>query len=425
VTLVYSAASSLHAIYLNGAIAGSGTSSNAPVSAETGIDIGRWAAIGYQKGSLDEFRVSNTARSADWIATEYNNQSSPSTFYSIGGAGVPAPAFLYSRTITISHTKVPNTDQTNFPVLISGVYSYLATTANGGQVQNANGYDIVFSSDAAAANLLSFEREKYVAATGEVDFWVKIPTLSHTADTTIYLSYGNASVTTDQSTPKQVWDGNYEGVWHFANGTTLSGADSTSNGFNLTNDGSTAAAPGQIDGAASFNGSNQYLTNGALSIAPGSSITISYWCFVASATLQAASAFTIGGADIPNRIQAHSPWTDKMLYWDYGDYSAGGRVSANYASYLDKWSYVTLVYSAASSLHAIYLNGAIAGSGTSSNAPVSTETGIDIGRWAAFGYQKGSLDEFRVSNTARSADWIATEYNNQSSPSTFYSIVAN
>ena len=337
-------------------------------------------------------------------------QASGSWTVPSGSSGNP---YAYSRSITISHAKVPNTDQTNFPVLISGVYSYLATTANGGQVQNANGYDIVFSSDAAAANLLSFEREKYVAATGEVDFWVRIPTLSHTADTTIYMSYGNGAVATDQAAPTQVWDGNYEGVWHFPNGTTLSGNDSTGNGFNLVSSGSTPATPGQIDGGASFNGSNQYLTNGALSIAPGSSITVSYWSFVATANLQGASAFTIGGADNPNRIQAHSPWTDKRLYWDYGSYASGGRISADYTSSLDKWSYVTLTYSAGSSLHAIYLNGVLITSSTSSNSPVNTETGIDIGRWAAVGYQKGNLDEFRVSNAARSADWIATEYNNQ------------
>jgi hypothetical protein len=330
----------------------------------------------------------------------------------------------HHRAITISHSKVPNTDQTNFPVSISGTYSYLATAANGGAVQNANGYDIVFTSDAAGANPLSFEREKYVAATGEVDFWVRIPTLSHTADTAIYMWYGNASVVTDQAAPAQVWDSYYEGVWHFANGTALSGNDSTSNGFALTNNGSTPATPGQIDGAASFNGTNQDLTNGALSIAAGSSITISYWNFVATANLQSSSAFTIGGADLPNRIQAHSPWTDKVLYWDYGNDLGGGRVSADYTSYLDKWSYVALVYNAGSSLHAIYLNGAAVSTSTNSNAPFSTETGIDIGHWAQVGYQKGNLDEFRVSNVARSADWIATEYNNQSSPGAFYTIGA-
>ncbi|HZP61801.1 MAG TPA: protease pro-enzyme activation domain-containing protein, partial [Terriglobales bacterium] len=67
------------------------------------------------------------------------------------------PAILYSwpngyafrRAITINHTQVANTDQVNFPVLIAGTYSYLATLANGGCVTNANGYDILFTSDAS------------------------------------------------------------------------------------------------------------------------------------------------------------------------------------------------------------------------------------------------------------------------------------
>ena len=35
-------------------------------------------------GWMDEVRVSSVARTADWIATEYNNQYSPSAFYNIG-----------------------------------------------------------------------------------------------------------------------------------------------------------------------------------------------------------------------------------------------------------------------------------------------------------------------------------------------------
>jgi hypothetical protein len=38
----------------------------------------------YWVGYLDELRVSDTARSVAWIATEYNNQDRPSTFYSLG-----------------------------------------------------------------------------------------------------------------------------------------------------------------------------------------------------------------------------------------------------------------------------------------------------------------------------------------------------
>ena len=78
--------------------------------------------------------------------------------------------YTYSRSITVDHTKVPNTDQTNFPVLISGTYSYLATVANGGRVQNSNGYDIIFTSDSGCATKLSHEVETYSASTGAVNY---------------------------------------------------------------------------------------------------------------------------------------------------------------------------------------------------------------------------------------------------------------
>jgi hypothetical protein len=35
-------------------------------------------------GGVDEFEISNSARSAAWINDSYNSQSSPSTFYAIG-----------------------------------------------------------------------------------------------------------------------------------------------------------------------------------------------------------------------------------------------------------------------------------------------------------------------------------------------------
>lgn len=70
----------------------------------------------------------------------------------------------------IDHTKVPNTDQNGFPVLISGTYSYLAAVASGGKVTNANGYDIAFYADAAGATPLSWEIEKYSATDGAAGF---------------------------------------------------------------------------------------------------------------------------------------------------------------------------------------------------------------------------------------------------------------
>jgi len=48
------------------------------------LDIG-WDGDNEEfNGVIDEVRVSNVARSLEWIGTEYNNQNSPSTFYTIG-----------------------------------------------------------------------------------------------------------------------------------------------------------------------------------------------------------------------------------------------------------------------------------------------------------------------------------------------------
>ena len=53
---------------------------------DTNFRIGRPGADQrYFDGTLDEVRISDIARSADWIKTCYNNQNSPSTFYSVEG----------------------------------------------------------------------------------------------------------------------------------------------------------------------------------------------------------------------------------------------------------------------------------------------------------------------------------------------------
>jgi hypothetical protein len=60
-----------------------------------------------------------------------------------------------------------------YTVLINDTYPDFATVANGGKVQNANGYDIAFSSDAAGTNLLPYEVEKYTSTSGAVIMHVK------------------------------------------------------------------------------------------------------------------------------------------------------------------------------------------------------------------------------------------------------------
>src|SRR6185369_15030460 len=156
--------------------------------------------------------------------------------------------YSHTRSIVINHTKVPNTDQPNFPMLISGTYSYLGTATNGGQVQNPNGYDIIFTSDCAGTNQLAHEIESYNPATGAVALWVKIPNLSHTTDTTIYVWYGNPAISSSQENRASVWDSAYKGVWHLKEnpaGVPPQVLDSTSNANHATSQGNWAVGQQQ------------------------------------------------------------------------------------------------------------------------------------------------------------------------------------
>ena len=125
--------------------------------------------------------------------------------------------YSFRREVDFVDAEVIAGPHTNFPVLIDSTLLYLRTTANGGKVENANGYDIIFTSDQAGASQLGHEIERYDAITGEIVFWVRIE--SFAATTSIYMFYGNSGIATFQGDVTSngvtgVWDNDYEGVWH-------------------------------------------------------------------------------------------------------------------------------------------------------------------------------------------------------------------
>jgi RHS repeat-associated protein len=326
--------------------------------------------------------------------------------------------YAYRRAITISHTMVPNTDQANFAMLFSGTYSYLATIPNGGNVTNSNGYDVIFTSDSAGTNPLAYERQSYNPATGTVNFWVKIPSLSHTTDTVIYLFYCNSSITSDQSNKTAAWDSSYVGVWHMddkAANTTVS--DSTSHGSNGTSAANTTgkSVTGKIGSALSFNGSTDEVTT---PLRRTSAFTWEAW-FNQSVTASAASIITIDGSNYALMDLAGSTGS----FWT-ADGLGGNTLSVTGIS-TGTWYHLVFVRSGdnSSTGYSAYLNGVL--KGQASSGSLSSGNTITFGfRPDYFQPYTGNLDEIRVSTTARSSDWIATEYNNQSSPSTFYSIAS-
>jgi len=326
----------------------------------------------------------------------------------------PLTGYSHSSAITIDHTKVPNTDQSNFPVLVSGTYSYLATTNNGGGVTNQNGYDIAFASDAAGNNPLFFEQETYNSGSGTIKYWVRLPTVSHTTDTVFYIFYGNSGVSTDQSSKSAVWDSNYIGVWHMEdNAASAVVKDSTSNGNNGTASAQTSSktTTGEIDKALSFNGINDGISTG---ITGSAAFTWEGWVNSASMS-NYSSIITIDGPsfmlmDIYGG--AASFWTADGVYG-----SSLGIAGLNNGT----WYHLVFSRSGDYGSYKAYLNGSF--TGQAAGGIWSSAQAMSIGWRADVGqYFDGLLDEIRVSNIARSSDWIATEYNNQSSPATFYSM---
>src|ERR1044072_8168524 len=332
--------------------------------------------------------------------------------------------YTYRRTITIDHTKVPNTDQSNFPVLISGTYSYLATVANGGNVQNANGFDVIFTSDAACGTKLNHEVQTYSASTGTVDYWVKVPSLSHTTDTTIYLCYGNSAITTDPSTKTSVWDSNFKAVYHLDDqAANTSVSDSTANASNGVNAANTSgkSVSGKVGKALTYNGSSDNTTT---AVTQTGSFTWECWFQLTNWTTQAGSSnystlmsgtYASGGALL-------MLWKDSAYVVQFASDNAGGVTSGNNSVAPGGWHHAAYTRTGNSGTYSLYFDGVLKGqvaSGTN-----NTSSTITFGRRTDATAQalNGLLDEARISNVARSADWLRTEYNNQSSPATFYSI---
>jgi hypothetical protein len=338
-------------------------------------------------------------------------------FFTQGSGGTSGGTFVSHKTITIDHTKVPNTDQSNFPVLVQGTYSYLAGIAYGGSVNSPNGYDIMFTSDSAGLNRLAFERVVYDITTGTVEFRVRVPSVSHTVDTVFYMWYNNSLQSADLSTPN-AWDSNFVGVYHFGDGATLGRTDSTikhndnpagNNGGTLC----TVTSSGKILGGAAFAGGQGYYIGADASLSP-SVFTISGWVYIGASATQAILGAT-GNGGIEFRVDAGT-FTLSLLKEGVANVATStGAIAAT------TWKHVAVTYSG-TGVCIFYIDGVAVG--TSTNLQTFTALGKYLG--ASHNVEdlsNGSkLDEVHISNIVRSADWIATEYNNSNSPSTFYTV---
>jgi uncharacterized delta-60 repeat protein len=128
----------------------------------------------------------------------------------------------YRKNLTLDAGLV-EADQTDFPVLIS--FTGDSDLAAGAQ----SDFDDVLFTSADGTTKLSHEIEDYDSTNGDIVAWVKIPSLSSSIDTEIYMYYG-CGTAGDQQNASDVWSNGFIGVWHLHDDYN----DSTSNNNDMT-----------------------------------------------------------------------------------------------------------------------------------------------------------------------------------------------
>ncbi len=305
-----------------------------------------------------------------------------------------------------------SSDFTDFPVLISitdSDFAYNATPGTG--TDNINGFDIAFAA-ADGTTALDFELESYNSGTGEIIFWVRFPTLSPTTDTQFFIYYGDAAITTDQSSTS-TWDSNYQLVMHMDGDTNSNEEDGTSNNNDGTISGDTpgiSSVTGQIGNARDFVRADrdfiQVADDASLDIT--GNITASFWF---NQTTGEVPDYISKGINTSYEITSRSGVRTRWRKNGSNVLTVGAANSLTNAT----WIYLTFVQR--STGMAIYQDGVEVASNTNTTAFVTNNDPLYISRLADA--VDGIIDEVRISDTDRSADWIATEYNNQFSPGTF------
>ena len=344
----------------------------------------------------------------------------------------PAPSDWYNanwrlrKRITIRASRVAGT-LSGFPVLISlGADGDLAADAQ------EDGDDILFTA-ANGTTKLSHEVEAFNGGNGRLVAWVKVPNLSASADTALFVYYSNASASNQQD-PAGVWDSGFRGVWHLADALTGQPAtvkDSTgfaNHGAALEGMGHQSQVGGQVDGALSFDGIDEsVVVPNHASLQIEGQITLETW-MSRPASDSGVILMKDWGSQLNYSLVASYPSGGHLeFYYDRADEGSVEQryTSANPVLGVGSWQHVaaTFIFGDGASCR-LYVNGStVPGSWTSGDGSLPADI-IDLANLNFASSQDNplqtELDEIRISSVVRSPAWIATEFNNQSSPSTFY-----
>jgi hypothetical protein len=432
--------------YIKVYVDGTNTHTTSPVSA-AGYDYGtadwligihnpgggtfRYAA----DGQVDEVRLISGVRTAGWIETEFNNQSNlgigAGKFIKTAGSeeagGWYGACWQYRKKLTIDSSNVC-ADLTDFPSLIS--FTGDSDLAAGAQ----SDFDDVLFTSSDGTTKLSHEIEDYNSTNGDITAWVKIPSLSSSSDTEIYMYYG-CSTAGNQQNASGVWDDDYVGVWHLTesgDGTADEFKDSTQyTNHGQGGEGVSEFVPSQVTGKIAngqdFDNSDSKWElidcgNDSILDITGNQITLQAWVkhSIVPENGKYYGILNHKGFDYGYRIMfpQNSLKLNFQLPGDTDSLNSAGDVPTG------GWHHVVATYDSAKMN--IYIDGVKDANERSKTNNIESVPPTENEVWIGHGDQpkdvawsypfEGQIDEVRISTIARPQCWIETEYFNINNP---------
>lgn len=315
-------------------------------------------------------------------------------------------AWSAHRTLTLNNLGREQLDQ--FPVLV-----VLTPSSFDYGIARPDGADLRFTDSSGA--LLAHEIETFVVD-GTSTVWVSVSQVDANSTTNISMYYGNAAAT-DVQDAAAVWQNGYVGVWHMADANVASGIkDSTSGAHHGVVGGGLSnidQIPGQVGGSFNFNGTSEYIEIPAHPELSLTDITLEAWALVPGpgpmgnrAIIEHGPAFTASW---------YGMWTvtdgmDWQFRWNDGN-DPDAAILFETPIELDTFRYIVGVHDATAQTATTYHNGAYDHMFSEVLARVSAPGPMRFAsRLNDSEYFPGQLDELRISEVTRSADWIAAQY---------------
>ena len=326
----------------------------------------------------------------------------------------------YDKTITVQGSQVAG-DVTGFPTWIA-----LSNDPDLGAYARADHSDIYFLDNTGAAT--PYEITAWDKSTGTLQAWVRATHLTPNPGmqnpNVFHLRFGGVTAPR-ASDGSAVFDNNFSAVWHLDSlaATTVADATATTPGTLV---GTATPSAGQLGNGLTFTGTSSSVSFTSPITGDGSS-TMSAWVEEAPTASAYSYALIVIGTAQANQARwfyamhgAHNQTVCAGLYSDDHVPSSADVLPAT------TWKKVDWVYDSTAMRSHLYVDGSDVDGGVAVG-PASTTSTAGMFANAPVAYQSfgttafnGVLDEVRIAKTARSANWLRTEYNNEHAPSSFY-----